>query len=123
MCPKLVPGDVSRPPTVPEQEITPFSANVSWNSPADPNGEIIQYTVNVYIVSNDMMSGTRERRQTTLIDSDCVIGGMDNVDRNITVTGEPPNTFIVLENLSKYLCIPLMHATFIDTFCSSKYCV
>ncbi len=103
--PKLVPGDVSRPPVVPEQVITPFLANISWSPPVDPNGVIIQYSVNFYIVSNDTTSTSRKRRQAvipTVIDPVCVIGGEDNINRNISVTGEPPNTFVILANLSKY---------------------
>ncbi len=96
-----VPGVVARPPDN-QFVMSPFSANVSWNPPVDPNGIITQYTVNYFIVSNDTMS-TQRRRQVpmpTVIDPVCVVGGMENINRNISVTGEL--TFTILENLSEY---------------------
>ncbi|XP_064385915.1 uncharacterized protein LOC135334596 isoform X5 [Halichondria panicea] len=96
-----IPGVVARPPDN-QSVLSPFSANVSWTPPVDPNGIITQYTVNYFIVSNDTMS-TRRRRQApvpTVIDPVCVVGGMENINRNINVTGE--RTFAILENLTPY---------------------
>ncbi len=58
----------------------------------------------------------------TVIDPVCVVGGMENINRNITVTGEPPPTFVILENL--YTIIILVCAgKVINYFYSSLYCV
>ena len=92
----LVPGAVAQPPEVPESAITPFTATIIWNPPSHPNGPITRYTVNLVIISSDPMAVP-----AVGVDVDCVMGGMDNIDRSLSVTGNPPPNSLILENLSK----------------------
>ena len=81
-------GEVPPPPPVDERELTPYSAVVRWNPPADSNGVILRYTVNYVAVSNTSSQDTgRRRRQTSGASVECILGGEANVNRNMTVDG------------------------------------
>lgn len=98
----IVPGAVDRPPVVPANQTAPFAATVSWNPPSAPNGLITQYIVNLVLVSSGRMGVVRRQAVVPMvINPDCVIGGTENVDRNISVTGNPPPTSLTLDTLSK----------------------
>ena len=96
----LVPGEVSRPPPVDNADITSSSAVVTWNPPIDPNGVVLSYTVNfaaVSMVNSAPQDTGRRRRQTSVVTSECILGGEMNIDRNITVV----ETTATLTNLSE----------------------
>ena len=73
---------------------------VRWDPPSDPNGEIIRYTVN--FVATSSTPASRQKRQAAELRVECIRGGVDNVDRDISVEGNPPDTFVTLDNLSEY---------------------
>ena len=86
-----VPGVVVRPPEVPPSEITSTSALVQWSPPSDPNGVIRGYVINYVVISSDPGqfggSSNRRRRQANSVATECIMGGMGNVNRNMTVDG------------------------------------
>ena len=89
------------PPVVSQGDIiSSTSVTVRWNPPNDPNGEIIRYTVNFVATSTTPVS--RRKRQAAELRVECIREGVDNVDRDISVEGNPPNTFVTLDNLSEY---------------------
>ena len=84
------------------RDVTSFSAVVRWNPPneRDLNGIILSYTVNFVAVSMvNTPSGNmgRRRRQMNVVRAECILGGVTNIDRNITVEGTSAN----LTDLSK----------------------
>ena len=88
------------PPVVPTMdEITSSSAVVRWDPIPErfANGEITNYVIN-YRISE---SANRMRRQTIdgMVVPECIIGGADKADRNMTVGGNQTNA--TLQNLSK----------------------
>ena len=87
------------------QDIEPFSAIVRWNAidPRLANGKVINYTVNYRVAEPVTSSSNRKKRQTTsvMLEQECIIGGGQNVDRNLTVDGD--QTSAELQNLSKML--------------------
>ena len=96
----LVPGEVPRPPPVDNVDITSSSAVVTWNPPIDPNGVVLSYTVNfvaVSMVNSAPQDMGRRRRQTSVVTSECILGGEMNINRNITVV----ETTATLTNLSE----------------------
>ena len=96
-----MPGEVSKPPVVSQDDIiSSTSVTVRWDPPSDPNGDIIRYTVNFVAISSTPVS--RRKRQADELRVECIRGGEDNVDRDISVEGNPPNTFVTLVNLSEY---------------------
>ena len=96
-----MPGNVPRPPEPsPNDTISSTSVTVRWNPPSDPNGEITNYTVNFVATSSTPVS--RRKRQAAELRVECIRGGEDNVDRDIIVEGNPPNTFVTLDDLSEY---------------------
>lgn len=101
----LVPGVIAQPPEVPESEVNPFTATITWDPPSKPNGPIIGYTVNLVIVSSNPVVVARRKRQAHGpaggVKLDCVIGGMENIDRYVSVTGNPPPTSLTLDRLSE----------------------
>ena len=95
-------GEVPPPPPVNERELTPYSAIVRWNPPADSNGVILRYTVNYVAVSNASSQDMgRRRRQTGGASVECILGGQANVNRNMTVDGT--QTSATLTGLSEYM--------------------
>ena len=85
------------PPPVDERELTPYSAVVRWNPPADSNGVILSYTVNYVIVSNTSSQDTgRRRRQTSGTSVQCILGGEANVNCNMTVDGTQTFFFLFI---------------------------
>ena len=98
--PPIVPGEVPRPPPVDNADITSSSAVVTWNPPPDPNGVVLSYTVNfaaVSMVNSAPQDMGRRRRQTSVVTSECILGGEMNINRNITVV----ETTATLTNLSE----------------------
>ena len=92
------------PPMVPAMdEITSSSAIVHWNPIPErfANGEITNYVIN-YRISESV---NRLKRQIIdgMVVSECVIGGAENADRNLTVGGDQTNA--TLQNLSKNIVI------------------
>ena len=88
-------------------EITSSSAIVCWNPIPErfTNGEITNYVIN-YRVSESV---NRLKRQTVdgMVVSECIIGGAENADRNLTVGGDQTNA--IHWNLSNdYLAIYLL---------------
>lgn len=87
-------------------EIGPFSATVRWDPipERDANGEITGYVVN-YRISGFMSTSLRRKRQiiNTDLDPECIVGGIDNADRNISAG--PTETSAVLRNLSKIIIV------------------
>ena len=85
------------------EEINPMSATVRWApvSEALANGPVISYTVNYVIAGPLMGSSMRRKRQIVegMLVEDCIIGGTDNRDRNVTVGGN--ETSVTLQTLSK----------------------
>ena len=121
-------GEVSLPPPVDERELTPYSAVVRWNPPADSNGVILSYTVNYAVVSNTSSQDTgRRRRQTSGASVECILGGEANVNRNMTVDGT--QTSATLTELSEYIIIKHTSTHSLDCHCvwvsqfSSRHCV
>jgi len=104
----IVPGA----PGLPEKpiEFNSTFAVLKWKEPEDPNGEIINYRVNLVILSTNRLaydnsgnSGSRRRRRATESEDvifQCVTGNMINVNRNLT-TGNSMTSIIVYD-LSKY---------------------
>ena len=80
-------------------EITSSSAVVQWNPIPErfAHGEITNYVIN-YRISD---SPNRMKRQiiNSMVVPECIIGGIENADRNLTVGGDQTN--IMLQNLSK----------------------
>ena len=118
----IVPGIVPRPPPVDNRDVTSFSAVVRWNPPneRDLNGIILSYTVNFVAVSMvNTPSGNmgRRRRQTNVVRAECILGGVTNIDRSITVEETSAN----LTNLSKCTFSLLNFCTgyFISCACTS----
>ena len=90
------------PPMVPTMdEITSTSAIVRWHPIPErfANGEITNYVIN-YRISD---SPNRMKRQIvnmySMVVPECIIGGIENADRNLTVGGDQTN--VMLQNLSK----------------------
>ena len=95
------PGEVPRPPPVDGRNLTPFSAVVRWNPPANPNGVILHYTVNFVAVSSTPSQATgHQRRQVGGVRVECILGGQMNINRNMTVDGT--QTTVTLTELSEY---------------------
>ena len=105
----LVPGLVSEPPEVPVDTINATSAFLSWDPPPDANGVITKYTVNLVVISSDASTfdstssqGRRRKRETSvdmMVSEECIKGGENNADRNITVDGN--QTSLSLRDLSE----------------------
>ena len=79
------------PPMVPAMdEITSLSAIVRWNPIPErfANGEITNYVINYRIYES----------VNRLVVPECIIGGAENADRNLTVGGDQTNA--TLQNLS-----------------------
>lgn len=87
----IVPGPLFEPNVLPVDS-TSTSLQVTWNAPQDPNGVIIQYTINFTVLS---IHGTLELVGNAL--ESCAIG---EIVQNITVAGNATNVF--LYNLSKF---------------------
>ena len=112
------------PPMVPTMdEITSFSAVVRWNPIPErfANGDITNYVIN-YRISE---SGNRMKRQTVngMVVPECVIGGVENNDRNLTVGGDQTNA--TLQSLSTivhllYTYVEIEELTFNLFACSSQ---
>ena len=102
LCFHVAPGTIP-PPNVPTMEdVTAMSAVVGWSPPPDANGVIISYTVNFVIlglVTGPSGSAGRRRRQVGNSVMDCVVGGGNNIDRNVIVAGDQTST--TLANLSE----------------------
>ena len=88
---------------MPESAITPFTATIIWNPPSHRNGPITRYTVNLVIISSDPMAAASKKRTVPAVgvDVDCVIGGKENINRNVSVTGNPPPNSLILDGLSE----------------------
>ncbi len=101
MCNRLYPSSVAGqpplPPEIPDENISSTGATLSWNRPEDPNGQITRYTVNIVLLSSTP-SQERRKRQTGIV-VECIMGGVENADRNVTVPGDMTSTN--LEGLSK----------------------
>ena len=84
-------------------EITSSSVVVRWNPIPErfANGEITNYVIN-YRISE---SGNRMKRQTIngMVVPECIIGGIENADRNLTVGGDQTNA--TLQSLSKVILL------------------
>ena len=93
-----VPGTPA-PPMMPAMgDIGPFFAIVRWDPIPErlANGEITNYVIN-YGISEP---ANRVKRQTFgMVPQECIIGGAENADRNMTVGGNQTNA--TLQNLSK----------------------
>jgi len=100
---KIAPGPVPPPMEVAPETITSNSALVTWMAPPMPNGDLLSYTVNVVLISgiSNMSSETRRRKRqvTSPINSECIEGGVDGVNRNISV--DASMTSLTLRNLCK----------------------
>ena len=88
------------PPMIPAMdEITSSSAVVRWDPIPErfANGEITNYVIN-YRISEAI---NRMKRQTIdgMVAPECIIGGTENADRNLTVGGDQTNA--TLRDLSK----------------------
>ena len=96
---------VVRPPKVQQDDIhSPTSVTIRWNSPFEPD-DIIRYTINYVIISSAPEPEPGCKRQADeLLRVECIRGGEDNIDRNVTVVGNPPNTNITLDDLSECSC-------------------
>ena len=70
----------------------------------DDTGEVIRYTVNYVAVSITTSQGMgRRRRETNRVSDECILGGLMNIDRNMTVNGT--ETSATLTELSEYIVI------------------
>ena len=80
-------------------KITSSSAVVHWSPIPErfSNGEITNYVINYRI--SDSPNGMKRQTVNGMVVSECVIGGIENVDRNLTVGGDQTNA--TLQNLSK----------------------
>jgi len=91
---------------VDNRDITSFSAVVRWNPPAEPNGVILSYTVNfvaVSMVNSSSRDVGRQRRQTSLVAAECILGGETNINRTITVEGTSANLTDLSECTSYFI--------------------
>ena len=116
----LVPGEVPEPPPVNDTMINSFSAVIRWNPPTDPNGVILNYTVNfvaVSMVNTPSGNMVRRRRQTSDVTAECIQGGETNIDRNITVE----ETFATLTNLSKCAYFIFYTGYYINCVCACPF--
>ena len=52
-------------------------------------------------MSSDPMAAARRKRQVSDVDVDCVMGGMESINRDLAVTGNPPPTSLALDGLSE----------------------
>ena len=110
----LVPGQVGKPPPVNVSTLTSTGVLLSWSPPADHNGVITMYRINVQAISSDPAGfamgmgggvGDRRRRRQTLgvmdmVVTSCISGGEDFVERNFTTDGD--QTLYLLDDLSKF---------------------
>ena len=80
-------------------EITSSSAVVRWDPIPErfANGKITNYVINYRISESE----NRMKRQTVegMVVPECIIGGADKDDRNLTAGGDQTNA--TLQNLSK----------------------
>ena len=93
-----VAGEVSRPPEIPQSDIGPTSARVSWSPPSDPNGVITRYTVNVVACGTRPLPTRKRQLQEANLLENCVMGGAGNIDRNLLFSGD--TTSAELQDLS-----------------------
>lgn len=91
-------GPVPLPPVVQPVDISYTAVRVSWDPPPDPNGIIQSYTVNFVLLSTTLSPESR-RKRTEDIAEECVVGGVESIDRNKTVGGHVTST--TLEDLSE----------------------
>ncbi len=63
------------------------------------NGVVIRYTVNLVLLNFEPSTKRRKRQDVDDIVEECIVGGMENIDRNTTVPGN--TTSVSLEGLSK----------------------
>ena len=98
-----VPGTVAPPMILFMEDIGPFSAIVHWDPIPErfANGDITNYIINYGISDPFMYSSNRRKRQIVdgVLVPECINGGVENVDRNMTVGGD--QTSATLLNLSK----------------------
>ena len=89
------------------EDIGALSATVRWVpvSLRLANGEITNYTVNYKIAESTTSGSSRKKRQIVdgMLVQECITGGIENIDRNLTVDGA--QTSATLKNLSKILNI------------------
>ena len=88
--------------------LTSTSARLQWNLPDDPNGDIVNYIINIRVLSSNplaftmmgMGGGDRRKRQiSNMINNACILGGESKTDFNVTTTDDM--TSYLLTNLSK----------------------
>ncbi len=89
-------GQVPLPPE--PQVLSPNVVRVFWNPPQDPNGIIRNYIVNFVLLSTEPTSQGNLETQTQDVAEECVVGGVESIDRNFTVLGDVTST--TLEGLS-----------------------
>ena len=80
-----------------------IDVTVQWAVPSDPNGIITQYNVEFVAISTNfpaVPNSQRRKRQPNPVQQECIIGGADSVNRNISVPGN--QTSAVLTGLSKW---------------------
>ncbi len=95
---------VSLPLEVPTEDISPTTVTLSWNPPEYANGPIHRYTVNVVLLSSTP-NQNRRKRQSDIVE-ECIMGGVENADRTVTVPGDMTSTNVEgLSKLSSLLCI------------------
>jgi len=100
----LVPEPPPAPPPVPRENIAATTAVIGWNPPADANGVIISYTVNIVAVSllNEVTSQKRRRKREMtemMTFEECAARMGRQVDSNETVPGNTTN--LTVNNLGK----------------------
>ena len=99
--------DAPPPPIPVMDDIGALSATVRWN-PVPlrlANGQIMNYIVNYRIAELTTTDSSRKKRQIVddMLVQECITGGIENVNRNLTVDGD--QTTATLENLSKMINI------------------
>lgn len=107
---------MGKPPPVNETTLTATSVFLTWEPPADPNGDIAEYRINILAISTDpgvgMGGGTggRRKRQSPMnpVNPDCIRGGASNADRNMTTPGTQTSLSLIdLSELNYYIVIML----------------
>ena len=89
----VVPGPV--PPLQIPLNIAATSATFMWDMPLIPNGEILNYRVNILIISSIERTGLG----TLPFNIDCIVDGRNGVDRNFIVESLP--TTLTVDRLSE----------------------
>ena len=95
--------------------ISSTEATLRWMPPDDPNGEIIQYNIELVVIRTDFSQQGRRKKRQDVVQGECILG-----DLNTTVNVPGTETSVTVPNLSKQRQSTVSRAFMMFFFCTSQ---